>query len=113
MKQLWEDWVNLILGLAVLLVPALPSVSATGALALNAYITGGLIVVVAAIGLANPNQWEEWTNLILGGWLIAVPFVYGVASGNVGASLITAGVIVALVAIWALVDLERQKPTTA
>lgn len=113
MEQLWEDWVNLVLGLAVLFVPALPAVSATGALAWNAYITGGLIVVVAAIGLTNPQAWEEWLNLILGGWLVAVPFVYGIASGNAGAALITLGVIIALVALWALVELQQQKPSTA
>lgn len=113
MKQLWEDWVNLILGLAVLFVPVRLAVSATDAVAFNAYITGGLIVVIAGIGLAYPNQWEEWTNLILGGWLATVPFVFGVVSGNVGVSLITIGVVIALVALWAIVDLQQQTPSTA
>lgn len=113
MDQLWEDWVNLALGLTVFFIPVLPSVSATGAVALNAYITGALIVVIAGTGLANPQQWEEWINLILGGWLVTVPFVYGGVSGNAGVSLITVGVVIALVALWAIIDLQRQTPSTA
>ncbi len=113
MDQLWEDWINLILGIAVLFVPAYPSIAATGALAITAYITGGLIVVVAAVGLAAPQQWEEWVNLVLGAWLIVLPFAYGIASSNAGASLIVLGVLVVIFAIWALVDLQQHTTSRA
>lgn len=109
MDQLWEDWVNLILGVAVLVSPAFLAIDPNGAIAWNAYICGGVITLIAIFGLASPQQWEEWTNLVVGAWLFIAPFGMGFSQSNAGITMMTLGILVVAFAIWGLVDLTQRR----
>ncbi|MFZ5589994.1 MAG: SPW repeat domain-containing protein [Pseudomonadota bacterium] len=65
-KQRWQDWINLILGLWLLVAPFLGVGLHADAAAWNSYIFGAIIALLSAAALGKPQAWEEWTNLVIG-----------------------------------------------
>ncbi|HBY99293.1 MAG TPA: hypothetical protein DEP84_36035 [Chloroflexi bacterium] len=94
---------NILFGLWLIIAPFLLSYSAMRAAMWDDIIIGAVILVLAWVRVANPARytWLSWSNVVLGLWLIAAPFVLG--SASVTAALwndIIVGVIVASLAIW-------------
>lgn len=76
-KQLqmrWQDWLNVSLGVWLIIAPILGIGQMNDTAAWNAYLTGTVVVVVAAAGIVRVRLWEEWTNLLVGLWLVIAPF---------------------------------------
>ncbi len=49
------------------------------------------------------KRWQDWTNLVLGLWLIAAPFALGTsADPNSTWNAVVVGVLVVAIALWAL-----------
>lgn len=112
MKQLkhWQDPVNAVLGVGVVLSPwVLGFQDMTLAMA-NAVVIG-LALIAAALGaIFVPRAWEEWTEAILGLWLVVSPWALGFnthyqATMN---ALVIGAVIVAL-ALWTLMTDEDYR----
>lgn len=110
----WQDWVTLILGIWLFFspwilrfYPEMPTAS------WNFFVLGIAFVVFAAFGLNLRTLWEEWVNLILGIWMIISPWVLQY-SGNTTPryDAIVVGVIVAVMAIWAMADRHTRIGTT-
>jgi len=74
-QQRWQDRTILLLGAYLVLAPFLGIGAIGGVAAVNSYLIGTAVVVVAFAAIARPEIWEEYTNLILGLWLIIAPFV--------------------------------------
>jgi SPW repeat len=116
MKQVkhWQDPVNAILGACLALSPwtwALGYVDHQIA-TFNAVIVGAALIAVALGAMLFPKAWEEWTEAILGLWMIASPWVLGFAQRR-EAMLVTVavGVAVMLLALWTLAtDKDYQLP---
>ena len=115
MKELkhWQDPMNALLGIWVLLSPwALGFQDMTMAMS-NAVIIG-LALIAAALGaIFVPRAWEEWTEGALGLWLIASPFIFGYAdTGDLRYWQFIFGAVVVLLAVlelwqdWKLSDKE-------
>lgn len=114
MKKHWQDGVNLILGLWIFASPwILQLTTATGADATgaatnnaamwNLYIVGIVIAALAAVALFAFQVWEEWTNLALGAWLFASPWVLGFSSSALLMwNAVIAGTLVVVLAGWAI-----------
>jgi len=50
-----------------------------------------------------PHNWTEWTNLLLGLWLIVSPFVLGPGASLVATgSFVGFGLVIAILAVYAL-----------
>jgi hypothetical protein len=99
----WQDPVNLVLGLWLLVSPwALRYAGEAGPM-WNAVIVGTLIGVVALYALFRVFAWEEWANAVFGAWMVISPWVLGF-SGSFAAMLnaVIVGVVVFALAIWAL-----------
>lgn len=99
----WQDAVNAILGVWLLLSPwVLGFVSETMPMA-NAVVVG-LALIAAALGaIFVPRAWEEWTELALGAWLIVSPWLLGFAALEVARlSAVATGVVIAALALWTL-----------
>jgi hypothetical protein len=77
----WQDWADLLLGLAVLASPWLLGFAEVPAPMWNAVIVGVAIVLLSAFAIAHLEPWEEWLNIALGLWLIVSSWVldYGAA----------------------------------
>jgi uncharacterized membrane protein len=105
----WKDLGNLLLGLWLVVSPWAAAFAGDTSAATNAWITGGLIAVLAAAALISFQKWEEWINALLGVWLIASPFILGLtANMTVVWNLIIVGVLVAILAIWAAATTEES-----
>lgn len=74
------EWTNLVLGAGLAcaaIMFAEPSVAA-----LNAGIVGTLIVICSVVALYRYADWTEWSNLTLGCWALAAPFMLGFTSAQ-------------------------------
>jgi hypothetical protein len=99
----WQDPVNLVLGLWMIVSPWVLGYQAASAAQSNAVTVGGVIAILATLELFNVTAWEEWGNFALGIWLVISPWVLGF--GTITAAMANAviiGVAVAVLAIWAL-----------
>ena len=102
----FEDWANVVLGAYLFFVPLIAE--ANVASAWNAYIVGILILCVALYALSQPeSKGAEWTNVVLGAWMIISPFVLSSAA-LAGAMAINAYVVGALVIVFAGIALYRM-----
>lgn len=105
MKRRWQDWMTLVLGAWLFSSPFLmeayfpyPSVDDW-----NSYMGGAALIVVSTLALKRPERWEEWFNLLIGGWLIVSPFLLGFSEQTVPTwNQIIVGAIVVLDALWVL-----------
>lgn len=77
MRQRWEDWVNLVLGIWLFVSPWILGYAGIQGAAWNAYIMGIAIVVFTVFALRIPKPWEEWVNSAVGLWMVLSPWILG------------------------------------
>jgi len=66
------DFYNLFLALVLLVSPWLFALQNATA-RLDLWVSGALIAVISLGAIAAYANWEEWTNLLLGAWLVVSP----------------------------------------
>ena len=104
-----QDVVNLILGVLLFLSPWLITGFSNRAAEWNAWIAGALLIIFAAVALSEYAEWEEWTNLIIGAWVIISPWVLRFAdNSNALWTHLIFGVLALLVSVWALWDYRQH-----
>ncbi len=74
------EWTNLILGAG--LACAALAFAELPAAAWNAGIVGALIACCSAVALYRYGAWAECSNLALGCWAVAAPFLLGFGSAQ-------------------------------
>ena len=99
----WQDPVNLVAGLWMLISPWVLGHQAETNPTWNAVIFGILIAAAAPFALFRVMAWEEWVSVAFGLWLVISPWLLGF-SALVAAmwNAVIVGVIVAALALWAL-----------
>lgn len=109
----WQDVVMFILGLWLLVSPVvLQFTSYTEMAALNSYVFGVGVMVLAAFALAQPRIWEEQVNLIIGVWLFIAPFVLGFRTETAAmANHLLLGLLIVGDAMWAVQPYYTHKTT--
>lgn len=105
MKQLkhWQDPINALLGIWLMLSPWAVGYSDDRVALANALVVGVALVAVAAGAMLVPRAWEEWTEAVLGVWLVASPWVLGFG-GLTGAmrAVVATGAAIMVLALWTL-----------
>lgn len=105
MKQIkhWQDAVNVVLGAWLVLSPWALGFAGEAIPTGNAVIVGIALVAAALGAIFVPRAWEEWTECVLGLWLVVSPWALGF-SGQAQAmvSAVATGVVIALLALWTL-----------
>lgn len=105
MRQLkhWQDPVNALLGVWLVLSPwALGFQGNTMAMS-NAVVIGAVLVAVAVGAILVPRAWEEWTEGALGLWLVVSPWILGFGMiRDAMLSTALAGLAVIVLAVWTL-----------
>ena len=96
----WQDPLNLILGIWMIISPWALKYSAEATPTRNAVIPRLLIGLAALFALFRVMAWEEWGNVALGVWLIISPWVLGFS--NLTAAMSNALIIGIAVAVLAL-----------
>jgi hypothetical protein len=106
----WQDWVSWSLGIWLCLSPWALGFSGDTASMQNAVIVGFLLILTEVVTLSVFEPWEEWLNVVLGGWLVVCPWVLGVNAVLARAHFVIVGAAVALLAIYELVQVRNIKP---
>jgi hypothetical protein len=102
-KLRWQDMVNLVLGVWIAASPWVLGFGDHAMTMWNALVVGGAILVIAAIDLDSPANWEEWATGALGVWLLLSPWILGYATNRpMMLSALICGALVAALAAWAL-----------
>ncbi|MFC6281453.1 MULTISPECIES: SPW repeat protein [Polaromonas] len=105
MKQLkhWQDPLNGLLGVWMLLSPwALGFQGTTMAMA-NACIIGLALIATALGAIFVPRAWEEWTEAALGLWLVISPWALGFNTHyQATMNAVVSGMVILVLALWTL-----------
>lgn len=99
----WQDPVNVALGLLFVISPwAIGYADRTPAM-WSAVIAGLVLAAAAAGASVLPQAWEEWTEAIVGVWMIASPWLLSFADHRAAMSTaVIAGLIAVVLALWRL-----------
>ncbi|MBV8215431.1 MAG: SPW repeat protein [Verrucomicrobia bacterium] len=109
-KQHWQDWLNLVLAVWVLLSP-LAIGTAVGGLVIGNYNLVGIALAIFSIGaLIEFHLWEEWVNLIFGVWLVMSPWVLGFSVSQHLWNAVIVGIVIVMISSSALEEEQRGKP---
>ena len=99
----WQDPVNAVLGVALVLSPWVLDYSSETFATLNAVVIGLALVATALGAMLAPKAWEEWTEAVLGLWMVMSPWV--LVYSHVQMAMYAAvglGLIVVLLSLWTL-----------
>jgi hypothetical protein len=107
-RSRWQDWVNLVLGAWLFLMPFFGYMPMESAAALNGFLFGSVIIVISVAVLTKFFAWEEWISFAIGLWLIAAPFIFGYAAGLLMWNSVVIGLFIAGDALWSVVYNSRQ-----
>ena len=105
MKQLkhWQDPVNALIGVWTIASPWIMNFAGDATLSYNATIVGMLLVAVALGATFVPRAWEEWSEAIIGVWMIVSPWVLRFAGQqDAKMTFVVTGVVVTALALWTL-----------
>ena len=99
----WQDPVNAVLGVALVVSPWVLDFSSETIATSNAVVIG-LALVAAALGaMLAPKAWEEWTEAVLGLWMVISPWMLGYSHVQTAMYVaVGVGLIVVLLALWTL-----------
>lgn len=108
----WQDQVILLLGLWLFISPWVLGYAADSPKAVNAYVVGIAMAVLAAFDLYKTYLWAVAVNLLLGAWIAISPWVPTLADrGAMMTNSVIVGIAVVVLALWELrsdPDLHRQ-----
>jgi hypothetical protein len=92
-----SSWVNIVLGIWVIISPFILGVHASSAVWSNV-VAGALVGILAIIRWSMHQTGWSWLNLILGAWLVISPFVLFLSGGAMWNNVIL-GIIIAAFAL--------------
>jgi SPW repeat len=98
--QQWEDWCSWLLGIWLCISPWALHFSLESTATQAAVISGLLIILAEVVTLSIFYAWEEWINVILGGWLIICPWVLGISVSAARTNLVVVGLLVVALAFY-------------
>ena len=99
----WQDGVNALLGLWIVSSPWVLGFQADLAVTSNAVLVGLALIAAAMGAMLVPRAWEEWTEGVIGLWLMASPWVLGFSTMREAMlSAVVTGVVVMLLSVWTL-----------
>lgn len=99
----WQDLVNAALGLWIVLSPWVMGFQADLAVTANSVLVGGALIAAAMGAMLVPRAWEEWTEVVIGLWLTASPWVLGFSALHEAMLVaVLTGAVVVLLSLWTL-----------
>ena len=112
-NQRWQDWINLIAGIWLFIVPWLFGFARTG-YSWDAFLFGAVMIVFPILALIDKRMWEEWIDGIIGIWVFISPWVLGFSTNSAAIwNFLAVGFVVTILSIWNLALTPRVKASTA
>jgi hypothetical protein len=104
----WQDPLNAVLGVAVLVSPwAFGYELAQQAMA-NAVIVGAMLFAISIGASVIGRPWVEWAIILLGCWLVVAPWSLDFRHEDATATAVGFGTVVLALGLWSLVDTVRK-----
>ena len=108
----WQDQVILLLGVWLFFSPFVLGYDSSSAIAMNVFIFGALIAILAAFDLYKTHAWAVIVNLLAGLWVAVSSWVDALADRSaLMINNVIIGAAVAVLALWELrsdPELHRQ-----
>jgi len=104
------DLYNIVLAVILLVCPWLFTLTNTTA-RIDLWASSLAVILISLAAIAAFAKWEEWTNLILGIWLIASPWILGFAHTRAMHFSIGVGLAITFLAaleLFLLYDADRE-----
>jgi SPW repeat len=106
----WQDWVSWMLGIWLCLSPWALGFAGDATAMQNAVVVGGLLILTEVITLSVFEPWEEWFNVLLGGWLLVCPWVLEVTAAFARVNFVIVGALVAMLAVYEMLQVRQVAP---
>ena len=119
MKDFWQDSVNVLLGVWLVISAWILQFADIQAALWNAVVFGLVVAAVALSALVRFREWEEWVDIAIGLWLIVSPWILGFAAlgagvegGSVAATwnFVLVGIATLGMALWSIRDHRQSEP---
>ena len=104
----WEDWASWLLGIWLVLSPWAFFYDQETRATENAVAIAVVILVAEVVELSIFRDWEEWINVAAGAWLVASPWVLGIASVAARWNFVVVGALVVVLALYELREMGGQ-----
>lgn len=116
-----QIWLSALVGVVVFLVPWLLSgASSTVAAPLsdaanwNLWVAGLIIVGLSLAALADFRAWQELGSTIVGGWLLASPWIFDFTAASAMAWTVgIGGALLVVLGLWSLASYYGSRPYAA
>lgn len=105
MKQLkhWQDPLNALLGAWMALSPWVLGYQDQMTPTANGVVIGAALIAAALGAIFVPRAWEEWTEAVLGLWMVISPWALGFSMHmDAMRSAVVSGIVVMGLALWVL-----------
>lgn len=99
----WQDPLNALIGAWMVLSPWVLGFQHQMAPTASGVVVG-LALIAASLGAVfAPRAWEEWTEAVLGLWMVISPWVLGFSSQmDAMRSAVASGIVALVLALWVL-----------
>jgi hypothetical protein len=104
----WQDWTNLVLGIWICVSPWVLQLDAEQPATRIAVAVGFLIIVFEVFTFYALRTLEELINIILGAWLMIMPWVIGTTTRLATLDFLVSGFLVVALAVYEIWDARRQ-----
>lgn len=102
-KRRWQDQVILLLGILLFISPWVFGYPTDSPAAINAYIAGAVMAILAAFDLYKTYVWAVLLNVVIGAWVAVSPWLIGVVYDRaLTASLLVIGLATIVLGLWEL-----------
>ena len=99
----WQDQLILLLGLWLIVSPLVLGYDGSSRIAMNAYLCGAVMALLAAFDLYKTYVWAVALNIVIGVWVAVSPWAAIVADrGAMMTNSIIVGVAVVILGLWEL-----------
>lgn len=107
----WQDPVNAVIAVCLILSPWVLGYAGEMSALINAMLAGAILLAVALGAMFMPRAWEEWSEAVVGLWLIASPWIVGFAAHpEARNAALVAGIVILVLALWALAAEKDYRP---
>jgi hypothetical protein len=106
----WEDWVSWMLGIWLCISPWALTFAADSVSTQNAVVVGCLLILTEVVTLSAFEPWEEWLNVVLGGWLVVSSWVLELSAAVARANFVVVGAAVMILAVYEILQVRKVTP---
>ncbi len=98
----WQDPINGVLGIWLVISPWVLGFAGERGATVNFVIVGILLLAAALGAMYVPKAWEEWTECILGLWMVISPWIVRYSTvHSARTDAVVIGIVALILGFWA------------